>query len=1625
MTRKQKRIRRGALLIVVLSILVLFALIALTFVVVAGSFNRSAKAAGRIGITDDEGRQLVERAFLDLVRGTANTNSALYWDDDDGDGAVDEDTVDGSDTDSDGLIDEDPVGRVQCASLLEDLYGVDILAGTLAGNGVQSGDFVQLNLTPTLGTFNTHFGFYAGRVVTMLDGPCALLSSRIVQSSASGGASYLYIEAFEHPSGGAVVPQSGNTFLVNGRPFGGLAGRDANEDHDAPDRLNPHLGFVPSDATNYETSLGTPTPLMTSPRRILASFPNRAALLVDSDANGTPDIPVRDIYGNPRVVDNDHDGMPDGVWLDFAMPIKTAPDGRRYKPYVSLLCVDLDGRLNVNAHGTLAQTAGNFLTEQTAARNYGSALPAGGAAAKTVLPRGMGVGPPEVLLSGIIAAGNMTTLVQNRYRSQDGSDMVPGGRFATVGVDPMFRLYSPGITDTYAIGGYASPIDLQGDSMVGVDFAGRPIYSFVGTNEMQDPPYEMNLVVPDGRDTPYTAADLERILRYSDADTPNLSQRLLQAAPTKFNDTSAIGITNDNLSAGLVARRQVTTHSSRIPVPAVPFSIVERMITRMGGTYNEAQIRSLLPFEVLAGGKMNLNRLWGNGTSDNGTPAVVDDQGELATAETVFANVYNTAPNGAWLNDNPDTNLTLAQGRQLYARNLFVLMMLLMDERGGGDHRIDYRVANTEGLTDDQLYQLTARRIAQWAVNVVDSRDPDAIMTPFEYDPNPFDGWSVDDNPATVDSADKNVRDLVWGLEYPDLLLTESQAMHNRRCRDTAYDDRADATGPDEDAHPSAPDPPSTQRIHPSYSTDMTKVGDADLDQVKIPQGSLFLEFYCARQHSADANSGQNAVLPLELYNGSGQLDLARKDAETSTYPVWRVAISVSHHATGAGAAQNPMSPLVRRGSKPDTTTFHPERMSLLNNSDTLAIERYLWFQNTAASGGTAGETANNTFYRQGGNADLPINPGEYLLVGPRQKTVISGKPPATPPGTGDPTVTQPGDQVLDFSAGLALHKDVANSDIYPYIQPTGIATPNYDDNRVKQPTTMVAAIDVNGYPSSLSGLNVSEPLPGGSTYPFPGTWFDDDGDSVLDSYGDGTNTNPYRDQPLDSMAGRPLQDDGITDTQTVNNYRTAFLQRLANPLLRWNPESGQTGHNAGIPVNPYITVDWMPIDLTVYNGEDRKPTTWDQGAHGNWDPDDDNPQTPKFSSRYKSPVPFVPANLPLQSGIIWTNNTDQPASLTEVSGDDENFRYNLRHTLGFLNAPNHFAAGVAIVSPQNAAGAVGEPNGLATLTFPNRPYIGHYDLMLVPASAPGRLLQEFTVPRLASATFLIPTGTNSFYDPVDDLKLPFGHGLNFFHTVNTVGGTGVKVPHYYRLFDFVEVPSLFVGTRRWYDPTNTLTAFRPPHHSFSRFRDPGVININTMTGPDVWRGVMGDPTNAGSPDYWVSWADIDTTTATGRRGSSDSIGRFAGSFRGPWRSTTVSSLGATIMRPNRTNNPVAGSERTPLLQRQTGPSTSALDFSPRAMRDHRRHAQSLLSGLIRTANLFDKQSNVYAVWVTVGYFEVNENGVSIGRELGQDTGETTRHRGFYIVDRSIPVGYQRGVNHNVDKAVLLRRFIE
>jgi hypothetical protein len=105
---------------------------------------------------------------------------------------------------------------------------------------------------------------------------------------------------------------------------------------------------------------------------------------------------------------------------------------------------------------------------------------------------------------------------------------------------------------------------------------------------------------------------------------------------------------------------------------------------------------------------------------------------------------------------------------------------------------------------------------------------------------------------------------------------------------------------------------------------------------------------------------------------------------------------------------------------------------------------------------------------------------------------------------------------------------------------------------------------------------------------------------------------------------------------------------------------------------------------------------------------------------------------------------------------------------------------------------------------------------------------------------------------------------------------------------------------------------------------------------------------------------------------------------------------------------------------------------------------------LTRLSGTTTTRSGVFAIWITVGFFEVSPapdwananvqtrflnqrdlydrvypDGYQLGRELGSETGDTNRHRGFWIVDRTLPVAFKPGDDVNVEKMILLRREID
>ena len=107
---------------------------------------------------------------------------------------------------------------------------------------------------------------------------------------------------------------------------------------------------------------------------------------------------------------------------------------------------------------------------------------------------------------------------------------------------------------------------------------------------------------------------------------------------------------------------------------------------------------------------------------------------------------------------------------------------------------------------------------------------------------------------------------------------------------------------------------------------------------------------------------------------------------------------------------------------------------------------------------------------------------------------------------------------------------------------------------------------------------------------------------------------------------------------------------------------------------------------------------------------------------------------------------------------------------------------------------------------------------------------------------------------------------------------------------------------------------------------------------------------------------------------------------------------------------------------RQDSPdNTGAWPTEVRALRDHGKDAYFRYEMGTRMANMVTTRSNVYAVWITIGYFQFDASTNDYTIEVQPDR----RNRGFFIFDRSVPVGYERGKDHNVRDAILLRRIIQ
>jgi hypothetical protein len=189
-------------------------------------------------------------------------------------------------------------------------------------------------------------------------------------------------------------------------------------------------------------------------------------------------------------------------------------------------------------------------------------------------------------------------------------------------------------------------------------------------------------------------------------------------------------------------------------------------------------------------------------------------------------------------------------------------------------------------------------------------------------------------------------------------------------------------------------------------------------------------------------------------------------------------------------------------------------------------------------------------------------------------------------------------------------------------------------------------------------------------------------------------------------------------------------------------------------------------------------------------------------------------------------------------------------------------------------------------------------------------------------------------------------------------------------LLDFVHVPSRFAGTRT---------------DAGSVYREPGKINLNTVT-EEGWKAMQNGREKF--PGY--------TTFSDLRDKAREPEGE-------PFRSTM-----STLLRLDEISD-----DDKPLIKNDADNPHTALE------------------NVLRLSDVTTTRSNVFAIWITVGYFTVEKfddisklkekypdpkfehitdadtfkavypDGCVLGAEMGIDDATVKRHRAFYLIDRS------------------------
>lgn len=305
-------------------------------------------------------------------------------------------------------------------------------------------------------------------------------------------------------------------------------------------------------------------------------------------------------------------------------------------------------------------------------------------------------------------------------------------------------------------------------------------------------------------------------------------------------------------------------------------------------------------------------------------------------------------------------------------------------------------------------------------------------------------------------------------------------------------------------------------------------------------------------------------------------------------------------------------------------------------------------------------------------------------------------------------------------------------------------------------------------------------------------------------------------------------------------------------------------------------------------------------------------------------------------------------------------------------------------------------------LTTPANPNAPAFATSPIPAERPFHSLSypdiDYTIMRPAAlppATYSPTTSTDPPPSTPPTVPIPNPFSATPY-TGGYAGDPGLRNPNLYQSFP--------TGT----PPANSTSAVpptfvAPPAIPVRRLFQPP--DANQTTNPQSNAGVAGDP-------YINTVAPLTAPTATGALPVAKTVNDgFVNLF---WT----------------TNTPIPTGVPNPYL----GSGVSGVTTI-----DNRQHPYFRSELLQKAMNLTTVRTHQYAVWITVGFFEVTRQGNLLmiqsgnpilafdllGPELGASTGQTTRYRGFFLVDRLKLYGFDDTTPGSFRPAVVYRQTIE